>query len=177
MEEYLDVLDENGYKTGEIFTRKKIHELGLWHKIIVVSIIDKNGNLLMQQRSYSKEKNPGEWDTSVAGHVSSGQTSIEAAIREISEELGIQLLETDLQYLFTYKDDITVNKNYLDKQIYDCYIVNLDSIDINSIKIQESEVHSVKLCDVDEFKRIVSSNNIVDRPELFEKLINYINKK
>ena len=40
MEELIDVLDENGNKTGKIVTRKQVHEQGLWHRIIVVAIID-----------------------------------------------------------------------------------------------------------------------------------------
>lgn len=80
MEELIDVLDENGNKTGKIATRKQVHEQGLWHRIIVVAIIDKDGQLLMQQRSKNKVKNPLKWDVSSAGHVSSGQTSIESAI-------------------------------------------------------------------------------------------------
>lgn len=67
MEEQIDVLDENGMKTGEIVTRKEVHVQGLWHRIIVVAIIDKNGHLLMQQRSIKKETNPGKWDVSTAG--------------------------------------------------------------------------------------------------------------
>ena len=42
-EELLDVLDENGIKTGEILPREEIHKKGLWHRSIVVAIInDKN---------------------------------------------------------------------------------------------------------------------------------------
>lgn len=49
MEELIDILDENGNKTGKIETRKQVHEKGLWHRIIVVSIIDRNGHLLMHK--------------------------------------------------------------------------------------------------------------------------------
>ena len=82
MEELIDVLDENGNKTGEILTREQIHKKGLCHRIVVIAIIDAQGNILMQQMSKNKAKNPGKWDVAAAGHVSSGQTSTEAAIRE-----------------------------------------------------------------------------------------------
>ena len=144
MEELIDILDENGNKTGKIETRTQVHEKGLWHRIIVVSIIDRNGHLLMQQRSINKDSNPGKWDVSAAGHVSSGQTSIEAAIREVSEELGIEIDEKELKYILTYKNSRQIKENYMDKQIYDCYIVNKEEIDIKDIKVQESEVEQVK---------------------------------
>lgn len=37
-EELIDVLDENGIKTGQILPRKEVHQKGLWHRIIVVAI-------------------------------------------------------------------------------------------------------------------------------------------
>lgn len=72
MEELIDVLDENGNKTGEILTREQIHKKGLCYRIVVIAIIDEKGNILMQQRSKNKSKNPGKWDVASAGHVSSG---------------------------------------------------------------------------------------------------------
>lgn len=174
MEELIDVLDENGNKTGEILTRKQIHEQGLWHKIVVIAVIDKKGNILMQQRSKNRVKNPLKWDVSAAGHVSSGQTSIEAAIRETSEEIGIDVKEEELKYAITYKENVKVEENYMDKQIYDCYIIEKERIDISSIKIQESEVEQVKLCNLKEFNEILESKNIMNRPEFYKEIIKYL---
>lgn len=66
MEEMIDILDENGVKTGEILTRKEVHKRGLWHRVIVVAIVDNKNQILMQQRSYKKDTNPGKWDISAA---------------------------------------------------------------------------------------------------------------
>lgn len=68
--ELIDVLDENGVKTGEILPRDDIHKKGLWHRSIVVAIINDKNEILLQQRSKDKEKNAGMWDISVAGHIS-----------------------------------------------------------------------------------------------------------
>lgn len=174
MEELIDVLDENGNKTGKIETRKEVHEKGLWHRIIVVSIIDRNGHLLMQQRSLNKDSNPGKWDVSATGHVSSGQTSIEAAVREVSEELGIEINEKELKYILTYKNSRQIKENYIDKQIYDCYIVNKEEIDIKDIKIQESEVEQVRLCDINDFKELIANQKVMNREELYKEIIKYL---
>lgn len=174
MEELIDVLDENGKKTGEILTRKQIHKKGLWHRIVVIAIIDAQGNILMQQRSKSKEKNPGKWDVAAAGHVSSGQTSAEAAIRETLEEVGIKVNEKELEYILTYKNKEKVEEDYIDNQIYDCYIVKKEKIELKDIKIQESEVEQVKLCDLKEVTEIIESGNIMKRDELYKKIIEYL---
>jgi len=50
-EELLDVLDENGVKTGEVLPRKVVHEKGLWHRAIVVAIVNDANKILIQQRS------------------------------------------------------------------------------------------------------------------------------
>lgn len=174
MEELIDVLDENGIKTGEVLTRKEVHRLGLWHRIIVVAIIDEKNQILMQQRSFKKDTNPGKWDISVAGHVSSGQTAIEAAMREIEEEVGLILEKNQLKYILTYKKESTVKKDYLDKQIYDCYIAKAKEINMEEIVMQESEVEAVKLVNKDEFKEIILSENVVKRPELYQALTKYL---
>ena len=174
MEELIDVLDENGNKTGEIVTRKQVHEKGLCHRVIVVAIIDKNGHLLMQQRTKNKELNPGKWDVSVAGHISSGQNSIEAAIREVSEELGVEVYANELKYILTYKKIRKIKENYIDNQIYDCYIINKEKIKIEDIKIQESEVEQVKLCNLDEVKELILNEKVLKREELYNELIKYL---
>ncbi len=81
MEELIDVLDENGIKTGEILSRSEVHKKGLWHRIIVVAIVNEKNQVLIQQRSYNKDKNAGLWDISVTGHITTGQDSLSAAKR------------------------------------------------------------------------------------------------
>lgn len=66
MEEMIDVLDENGVKTGEVLSRKEVHKRGLWHRVVTIAIIDENNQILMQQRSYKKDTDAGKWDISAA---------------------------------------------------------------------------------------------------------------
>lgn len=89
--ELIDVLDENGIFTGEVLPRNEIHKRGLWHRAIVVAIVNENNQILLQQRSENKEKNAGMWDISVAGHISAGQDALSAAAREINEEVSVLL--------------------------------------------------------------------------------------
>lgn len=174
LEELIDVLDEEGNITGEILTREQIHKKGLCHRIVVIAIIDAQRNILMQQRSKSKAKNPGKWDVAAAGHVSSGQTSTQAAIRETLEEVGIKVNEKELEYIFTYKNKEKVKEDYIDNQIYDCYIVKKEKISLKDIKIQESEVEQVKLCNLKEFNEIIENDNIMERDELYKKITEYL---
>ena len=174
MEELIDVLNEDGTKTGKIVTRKEVHEKGLWHRIVVIAIIDKEGHILMQQRAKDKETNPGKWDVSVAGHVSAGQTSMEAAIREVEEEIGIHLKEKDLIYILTYQTERKVKDNFYANHIFDFYLVRTEVIDLAKIKIQKSEVEQVKLCDLEEVQGMLLNNLVVERKPVYETLIKYL---
>lgn len=69
-QELIDVLTENGIRIGEILPRIEVHKRGLWHRIIVVAIINEKNEILLQQRSNNKDKNPGKWDISVTGYLS-----------------------------------------------------------------------------------------------------------
>ena len=118
--EYIDVLDENGVKTGEILSRKEIHQRELWHRAIVIAIINGNNEILLQQRSMNKDKNAGLWDISVAGHISTGQDAISAAAREINEEVSVGIKAkvsiTDFRYMFSYR----VSQKFADDYVVDC---------------------------------------------------------
>ena len=46
-------------------------------------------HLFLQKRSRWKDKHPGQWDSSAAGHVNAGDTYAATAPREIREELGV----------------------------------------------------------------------------------------
>jgi 8-oxo-dGTP pyrophosphatase MutT (NUDIX family) len=50
-------------------------------------LYDSQGNLVLQKRSESKDTFPGRWDVSVGGHVTSGDTVMETALKEVEEEL------------------------------------------------------------------------------------------
>lgn len=78
------------------------------HPVIHIHIIDRYSRIYLQKRSMRKDIQPGKWDTSVGGHVSYGETLMEAVYREASEELGF----TDFNpvYLETYEFESTIEK-------------------------------------------------------------------
>lgn len=89
MPEMIDVLDENGIKTGQIASRDEVHKKGLWHRCIVVAILNDKNEILLQQRSQEKLTHPGKWDLAAAGHMDAGEDALSAAMRETAEEIGI----------------------------------------------------------------------------------------
>ena len=50
----------------------------------------------------NKDSFPGRYDTSSAGHIQVGDEPLESAVRELSEELGIQANPDDLHFAGTF---------------------------------------------------------------------------
>jgi 16S rRNA (adenine1518-N6/adenine1519-N6)-dimethyltransferase len=74
-------------------TRAEVHSNQLLHRAVHVFVFNKRGQLLLQQRSMLKDAHPGVWDSSVSGHLDSGESYDSAAARELMEEMNI-LTET-----------------------------------------------------------------------------------
>ena len=90
-EEYIDILHPDGSPTGESCLKSEIHEEGYYHNTAHVWLYNANADILLAQRSASKTIYPMLWDVSVAGHVDTGEAIEQAAIREIKEEIGIDI--------------------------------------------------------------------------------------
>lgn len=86
--EIFDVVDEKDQVTGQA-TRGEVHAKGLLHRAVHVFAINRRGELLLQRRSMLKDAHPGVWDSSVSGHLDSGEDYASAAVRELEEEMGI----------------------------------------------------------------------------------------
>jgi isopentenyl-diphosphate delta-isomerase type 1 len=69
-------------------TRANVHARHEIHRGVHVFVVNARGELLLQQRSATKESYPGYWDASVGGQVAAGESYLAAARRELFEELG-----------------------------------------------------------------------------------------
>lgn len=88
--EMLDVIDENDEVIGQA-EHGEIYEKELLHRICHILIFNSEGKIALQLRSKNKKFRPGHWATSVGGHVQSGETYEEAALREMEEEVGVKI--------------------------------------------------------------------------------------
>jgi isopentenyl-diphosphate Delta-isomerase len=87
-EEIYDLVDIDDRVIGQA-TRKEIHKKNLLHRSVHIFVFNPEGDLYLQKRAFSKDENPGFWDTSCAGHVDAGENYLTAANRELMEELTI----------------------------------------------------------------------------------------
>ena len=174
--ELIDVLDENGNKLGIVKDKKQIYLDSDYHRTVHIWIINSNNEILVQKRNLKKGTYPGLWAISVAGHVRSGETSIEAALRELKEEIGQKLKSDDLKYLFTLKRELSFPQ-YKIRAIDDVYLVKLD-IDVENTKLQFSELTDIKYVYYEYLEQIFKNNDkeYVPYEKEHELLFDYLNK-
>jgi isopentenyldiphosphate isomerase len=147
MTELIDVLTSEGALAGVRKPKSEIHLRGHWHRAAHVWIVATEGRILLQRRSPQKENNPALWDVSAAGHLSAGETSIDAAIREVREELGLRLRPQELQFMTTLRESCVLNRGtYIDNEFHDIFIVRRD-VDLASLVLDPQEVAEVKWVD------------------------------
>jgi isopentenyldiphosphate isomerase len=160
--EMVDVLQPDGDSAGQILSRDEVHAQGLWHRTVHVWVRNAAGQLLLQQRADLKETNPGLWDVSVAGHVSAGQTSLEAALRELEEEIGLCVLEDELQYLFTVQSEQSDQEgHYIDREFQDVYLLQKE-VQLGSLFADPNEVKALAWIESAVLRKLAESRN----PEL-----------
>ncbi len=93
--ELLAAVDQNDQPLRPL-DRATIHRENLLHRAVHIFILNRRGELLLQKRSYRKDKFPRCWDSSAAGHVNTGEAYRDCAIRELKEELGVTIALADL---------------------------------------------------------------------------------
>ncbi len=148
----IDVLDADGSSTGRTKPKPHIHRDGDLHRSVHVWIIAPDDRILVQRRAAVKENNPGLWDVSCAGHISAGESAIDAAIREAEEELGIALESDELQYVATLRERSVLNGGtYIDNEIHEIFVVRRE-VDLSSLRLQPEEVDDVRLVTREEFR-------------------------
>lgn len=174
--ELLDVLNEKGEFTGETMDRKKIHDLGIWHRCVHIWIINSKGELLIQQRAKPLSFG-GMWDISAGGHVTAGETNQEAAAKEVREELGLEIPFSEFTFLENLKIAASMNDGKGTNHFEAVYLIKKD-LNIEDLVLQKEEVEKVEFVPWQELKnRIVEEkDNFVNRSQEFEMLFDYLEK-
>jgi len=156
-DELIDILTPKGLLSGCTKLKSEAHLKGLWHASAQIWLYTPQGDILIQKRTPNKDTYPNLWDISVAGHLSAGDTPRNAAVREIKEEIGINLNIKDLHHLKTIKNSKKPNERITDNEFNHLYIC-CTPIVIEKLKLQASEVADVKLISIKEFKKELKKN-------------------
>lgn len=150
MDEYLDILDENGNETGEKRLRSEVHSQGLWHRTVHIYFYRKEEGkieLLVHLRSKNKDLKPNTWDTRFGGHLKSGQSIDQALIGEVKEETGLEIKRERLHDGPIIKRDKFPNREFTFAYFYEF------TGDSNQLSFKDHEVQKVKWMDIEDIAR------------------------
>lgn len=147
------------FEVLEVQERDTVHFLGLLHATVHMWVVrrDMSGGweVLCQKRSMVKDSNPGCWDISSAGHMDTGDTREEAAVRELYEELGITAKPEELEYIgYTRRKTMKPFQTGMlcDNQISYVHVYR-GEVDTDILRLQYGEVDEVSWIMLDEVIR------------------------
>ncbi|PTX61361.1 isopentenyldiphosphate isomerase [Kordia periserrulae] len=176
--ELIDILDEHGNPTGEILPKREVHRYGHFHASTHLWLYTKTGKIVLQLRAATKPNFPNRWDVSVAGHISSGETAKETAIREAEEELGIKVQSAKLQHIGRFRIDYQHAEDYRDREFITIFASEIPDAPL-IVTLQEEEVADVTLIPLAQVEAELTDTKLAQKyvpfnkayaKEVFEKL-------
>jgi len=159
--EYIDVYTRDGIPTGKIKEKHEAKLRGEYYRHVLIIMKTKDspapregeGMYIVQQRSLKAKYYAGKWDMT-GGGVRSGETPTEAAVRELSEELGIVVNPQDLKLAFDYIKDWDDGTGLLAS----VFMIRVE-VPENGFSFNHYEVNDVKVMPFHEFLYHVSDHN------------------
>jgi isopentenyl-diphosphate delta-isomerase type 1 len=167
-EEFFDIVDEENRPIGIKKSRSEVHNSkAYWHRATHIWILNREGSILCQQRSLTKDVYPGKWQSFFGGHLKSGQSYDENCSSELEEELGITVNKNDLRSLY-------VLKNEPSKHFGQVYVMAWNGR-IEDLRFNDKEVEKVKWFTSSELKVSIASGEFCNRfdPEVEKILLEY----
>ena len=98
--EWFDVVDALDRPIGRE-RRDVVHSSQLFHRSIHVFVLDASARMLVQKRSMLKDSAAGLWCSSCSGHLDAGEDYLAAAVRELEEELGLDITPKNLTQILS----------------------------------------------------------------------------
>ena len=151
--EKVDVYNCRHEKLGYSKPRNEVED-GEYRLSCFVWILDTNNRLLIQQRMPDAKKFPNMWETT-SGGADENETSLEGIIREIKEEINLDVDKEELMFLGSHiriRDFVEV---YLLKKD-----VDIDKLDYKNV--ENVEVQDLKWVTIEEFEKMINNKEALD---------------
>jgi isopentenyl-diphosphate Delta-isomerase len=129
----------------------EVHVKGLLHRAFSILIFNKNKEMLVHQRAFTKYHSGGLWTNACCGHPNEGE-EIEMAIhRRLLEEMGF---DCDLTYAFTLRYRANLDKGLVENEIDHVYVGHYDG----HFEVNPDEVANYKWVGVSALQKEIDSN-------------------
>jgi 8-oxo-dGTP pyrophosphatase MutT (NUDIX family)/flavodoxin len=157
-----DLYDTERQPLGKTMKRGSDIPDGAYHIVVSVWMRNSEGRYLMSKRSDKKKWCPGMWETT-GGAVESGETSLEGAVREVREELGIELDPAKGRLVRSVRSDAL-------HDFYDVWMFDVDA-EPDEIRRQDEEVSDVRWMTAEEIDRLWNENKMHVLLDYYKEII------
>ena len=121
--ELWDLYTQDRKPTGETHVRGEKLPADRYHLVVHVWLKNRKGQYLISQRAANRPTHPLFWEC-VGGSVLQGESSLQGALREVKEEVGVDLDTANGRLLFTKIRDSVDSTSYHD--ILDVWLFEYD---------------------------------------------------
>ena len=149
--EQFDLYTADREKTGRTMVRGESTPEGFYRLVVHICIFDSRGRMLIQQRQPFKRGWSNLWDVSVGGCAVAGDSSREAAVRELREELGLSVDLTGIRPALT----ISFRHGF-----DDYYLIRRDA-DLSELTLQYEEVQAVRWASREEILGMIDEGSFI----------------
>ena len=149
MPEILDLYDKDGNRTGETVVRGSTIPKGRCVLTVSIVTVNSSGEILLTRRA--KEKTFAHCWENTAGCVQSGETAAQGAVRELFEETGIRVTESELEC----RGIITGNDC-----IHAYYLVRKD-VPLSAIRLLAGETDAAKWVHPSEYLKLAAAKQAI----------------
>ncbi|MFJ7730643.1 NUDIX domain-containing protein [Lysinibacillus sp. NPDC097231] len=158
--EVWDVFDQDRNKTNKRHVRGAKLADNEYHIVVHVWIRNHKGEILITKRHELKAY-PNLWECP-GGSILAGESSLDGALREVQEEIGIKLLSSNGKIIKSERRDA-----YND--FYDVWLFD-QSFELTETVLQEDEVSDIKWVTKLELENMYHANCIVPTLDYFKVL-------
>ena len=162
--EYWDLYNYNGLKKKKKAIRGSKLNNDEFHLVVNAWIVNDKGEFLITQRSANKS-HPLMWECT-GGSALMGETSLQAAIREVNEELGLDVSGKDAIFIGESRRFYENCPDILHVWLFK------DNSDLNKVKIQVEEVNDVMWASRETILSLFNDNKF-EANSLFNKILDY----
>ena len=135
-------------------SREAVHRDGDWHETFQCWFIERVENsyyIYVQKRSVNKKDFPSMYDITAAGHLLVGET-VEGGVREIKEELGLDVSINELIFLQAIPNSIVL-PNFIDNEISLVYLYEVKTP--ITFSFVDEEVEAIFRLQLNDFEKLV----------------------
>ncbi|WP_444684761.1 NUDIX hydrolase [Alkalicoccus luteus] len=145
------------YEKRGTMSRDEVHREGEWHETFQCWVTfddEEDRYVVLQLRSSVKRDFPALYDITAAGHLTAGEQAADG-VREMEEEIGLQVTMADLRPLGRLQDEIEIGA-FLDREHCHVFQLHTDRDVVNRLQFRDGEADGACSVKLEEFQELIA---------------------